>query len=113
MSGGFAETPEPPYYAVIFTSQQADDRGYGAMAAKISALAAEAPGALGMETTRGPDGLGITISYWRDETSILAWKRDVEHLAAQRMGIERFYSRYALRVAKVERAYWGPEGREP
>jgi hypothetical protein len=34
-----------------------------------------------------------------------------EHLASQKIGRERWYSHYVTRVAKVERAYSGPEGR--
>lgn len=110
----FAATPEPPYWAVVFTSQASDDTaGYAETAARMTELALAAPGCLGAESTRDAAGLGITVSYWRDETSILAWKAQAEHLAAQRMGVERWYSRYILRVARVERDYPGPEGRRP
>ena len=110
----FATTPKPPYWAVIFTSQASDDTaGYAEMAARMTDLALAEPGCLGAESTRDADGLGITVSYWRDEASIRAWKAKAEHLAAQRMGIDRWYSRYILRVARVERDYSGPEGRNP
>jgi heme-degrading monooxygenase HmoA len=109
----FAKTPAPPYYAVIFASQRTarDDAGYAAMAAAMDKLAAQQPGYLGIESARGADGLGITVSYWRDEASIKAWKAVADHLGAQRLGRERWYSHYEVRVAKVERAYSGPEGR--
>jgi heme-degrading monooxygenase HmoA len=109
---GFAATPEPPYYAVIFTSQRTDgDQGYEAMAAAMFELAQRQPGCLGAESARGADGLGITVSYFVDEASIRAWKQNVRHLAAQRSGKGRWYSHYEIRVAKVERAYGGPDGR--
>ncbi|WP_420562455.1 antibiotic biosynthesis monooxygenase family protein [Thalassobaculum sp.] len=112
MPAGFAATPEPPYYAVIFTSTQTDDhRGYEAMAEAMMALAHEQPGCLGAENARGEDGLGITVSYFRDEEALRAWKQHARHLVAQKLGKERWYSHYELRVAKVERAYSGPEGR--
>ena len=102
-------TPEPPYYAVIFTSSRtADDRGYGEMAARMAELAAKQPGFLGLESARGADGLGITVSYWRDEASILAWKGDREHQQAQQAGRQTWYAGYEVRVAKVERAYGQP-----
>ena len=108
----FAPLPEPPYYAVIFTAQRTDgDHGYGAMADRMVALAAEQPGYLGIETTRDGAGLGITVSYWADEQSLLGWKVVSEHLLAQKLGKTRWYEHYTLRVAKVERAYSGPEGR--
>lgn len=112
MMSGFANTPEPPYYAVIFTSALGDDDGgYDAMGQAMVELAEQQPGFLGIETTRGADGLGITVSYWKDEASILAWKAQSQHLLAQKNGIERWYAHYELRVAKVERAYSGPDGR--
>lgn len=110
----FARTPEPPYYAVIFTARRtAGDHGYTEMAARMEALALARPGCLGVESTRDAEGIGITVSYWRDEASLAAWREDARHLLAQRLGRERWYSHYAVRVARVERAYSGPEGRGP
>jgi heme-degrading monooxygenase HmoA len=101
--------PEPPYYAVIFTSRRtADDRGYAEMAARMAELAAKQPGYLGLDSARGADGLGITVSYWRDEASILAWKGEREHRQAQRAGQQTWYAGYEVRIAKVERAYGQP-----
>jgi heme-degrading monooxygenase HmoA len=112
MPSGFASTPEPPYYAVIFTAQRTDgDDGYGAMAEAMMQLALRQPGCLGAESVRDDSGLGITVSYFADEAAVAAWKQNASHLAAQRAGQQRWYSHYELRVAKVERAYAGPEGR--
>lgn len=108
----FAPLPEPPYYAVIFTAQRKGaDAGYGAMADKMAALAEQQPGYIGAESTRDEDGLGITVSYWADEPALKNWKQVSEHLFAQKMGREKWYDHYTLRIAKVERAYSGPEGR--
>lgn len=109
---GFANTPEPPYYAVIFTSQRTEgDGGYEAMAKEMFDLAARQRGCLGAETARGADGFGITVAYFSDEAAIAAWKQNARHLGAQRLGKERWYSHYQMRIAKVERSYSGPEGR--
>ncbi len=110
----FAATPEPPYYAVIFTAQRtaADAEGYAAMAARMETLALASPGCLGVESTRDAEGFGITVSYWADKASIAAWREDARHLVAQQLGRERWYSHYVLRVVRIERAYSGPEGRE-
>ena len=109
---GFSDTPRPPYYAVIFSSRLSlTDDGYEAMGNAMATLAQSQPGYLGMESTRGADRLGITVSYWRDEDSIRAWKAEVKHLLAQKNGIDRWYEHYELRVARVERAYNGPHGR--
>ncbi|HSI57867.1 MAG TPA: antibiotic biosynthesis monooxygenase [Ideonella sp.] len=103
----FAPRPTPPYYAVIFTSQrsEADEAGYGAMAERMAELAAQQPGYLGVESARGGDGLGITVSYWRSLADIAAWRREIEHTAARDRGRAQWYRHYELRVAKVERAY--------
>jgi heme-degrading monooxygenase HmoA len=113
-----AETPEPPYYAVIFTSlrneqapdsesaEQPDDGrddGYDDTAARMIELAREQPGFLGVESVR--HGLGITVCYWTDEAAIATWKAHAEHALAQARGKTEWYRQYALRVARVERAY--------
>lgn len=99
-----AKTPEPPYYAVIFTNTQSTDtEGYADMAAKMVALAEKQPGYLGIESAR--EGLGITVSYWRDLESIKHWKDNATHLQAQAAGKSRWYSDYTTRIALVEREY--------
>lgn len=105
-STNFANTPSPPYYAVIFTSQRnAGDVGYTAMGERMVALAAEQPGFLGIETVRGDDGMGITVSYWESEEAIRHWKKHAEHQIAQQSGKDIWYDDYLIRIAKVERAY--------
>ena len=99
-----ANTPEPPYYAVIFSSLRNDDiEGYAETAARMVELAALQPGFLGVESAR--EDLGITISYWSDLESIKKWKAHAEHLEAQRLGMTQWYSDYMTRIALVERDY--------
>jgi heme-degrading monooxygenase HmoA len=106
---GVAATPVPPYYAVIFTSTRtAVDDGYDDTAARMVELAAQQPGFLGVESTRGADGLGITVSYWASLEAIAAWKANAEHRVAQSSGHRKWYAHFETRVAKVERAYGGP-----
>jgi heme-degrading monooxygenase HmoA len=114
MTAGFASTPKPPYYAVIFTSQrrEGDDHGYGVTADRMVELAAQQPGYLGVESVRDASGLGITVSYWESEAHILAWRRHAEHSLARERGRTEWYEHYELRVAKVERAYGGPGRQE-
>jgi heme-degrading monooxygenase HmoA len=101
-----ARTPAPPYYAVIFTSLRTDgDQGYASMAERMVELAAEQPGFLGVESARGSDGLGITVSYWASEEAIAAWRAHAEHRVAQETGRRTWYADYEVRVARVERAY--------
>jgi heme-degrading monooxygenase HmoA len=102
----FANTPQAPFYAVIFTSKRtAVTEGYGDTADRMAELAAQHAGYLGVESARGADGLGITVSYWRSEADIANWKRHAEHVVAQETGKTRWYEHYITRVAKVERQY--------
>jgi heme-degrading monooxygenase HmoA len=94
----------PPYYAVIFTSRRtdADDAGYAAAAARMDELARTQPGFLGMESARGPDGVGITVSYWESLEAIAAWRAHAEHRVVQGLGRSRWYDEFRLRVCRVE-----------
>lgn len=99
-----AQTPLPPYYAVIFSSLRSDvDEGYGDTATRMVELAVEQPGFLGVESAR--EGLGITVSYWESLEAIRNWKMHSEHLLAQKMGREKWYSDFKTRICKVEREY--------
>ena len=101
-----AETPPPPYCAVIFTSVRTDvDEGYGETAEKMVKLASGQPGFLGVESARDPEGFGITVSYWKDEESIRDWKNHTAHLMAQQFGKEKWYRNYKIRLAKVDKDY--------
>jgi heme-degrading monooxygenase HmoA len=103
-----AQTPTPPYYAVIFTSHRTEgDHGYGEMAKRMAELSAQQPGYLGVESAR--EDVGITVSYWRDLDSIKAWKAQFEHQDAQRLGKKQWYSGFKVRIAKVERDYGSVE----
>ncbi len=107
MNGGgdHRVTARPPYYAVIFTSIRADgdDAGYAAASARMIELAGGMDGFLGVDSAR--DGIGITVSYWQDEASIVAWRRESEHAEAQRRGRGEWYAAFQLRVCRVEREY--------
>ena len=106
----FANTPEPPYYAVIFTSQRTDgDNGYEKTALRMLELAAQQPGFIGFEGARNPDGFGISVSYWESEAAIRKWKAQLDHRAAQERGRQSWYARYLVQVAKVERRYGQPD----
>ena len=95
---------EASYYAVIFTSKQLpDSEGYSEMAEAMETLAKQQAGFLGMESARSE--LGITVSYWQSLEAITQWKNNTQHQIAQRLGKEKWYEWYTLRICKVERAY--------
>lgn len=99
-----AHTPQPPYYAVIFTSLRTEtDEGYADMAQQMQEAAQQQPGYLGIESARS--GLGITVSYWETPEAIRQWKAETGHRMAQKYGREKWYSAYRVRVCRVEREY--------
>jgi heme-degrading monooxygenase HmoA len=99
-----ATTPTPPYYAVIFTSLRTDfEEGYSSMADRMLELAKTQVGYLGFESARNE--IGISVSYWSNIESIAAWKKNSEHLIAQKLGKEKWYKQFTIRICKVEREY--------
>jgi heme-degrading monooxygenase HmoA len=104
------QVPEPPYWAVVFTSFRTglDEIGYEKTAARMLELAAEQPGYLGIDSVRDADGVGITVSYWSDPESIRKWRNVAEHLAAQEKGRSTWYGDFRLRICRVEREYGLP-----
>jgi heme-degrading monooxygenase HmoA len=99
-----ADTPRPPYYAVIFSNRRTadDDDGYGAAVERMMLLAAQQPGFLGVESVRDAAGRGITVSYWESMDAIRRWGAHAEHRPVQAAGRERWYAAYRLRVVRVE-----------
>lgn len=103
---GIANTPDPPYYAVIFTSKLKNkDPSYEKTALLMLEKVKSMPGYLGVETFNDEEGYGITVSYWENEEHILNWKKNKLHLSVQDQGKATWYEDYQLRVCKVERAY--------
>ncbi|KAA3613975.1 MAG: antibiotic biosynthesis monooxygenase [Calditrichaeota bacterium] len=109
----FINSPKPPYYAAIFTSELKtgvnDD--YSEMAEEMAALAEKQPGYLGIDSVRDADGLGITISYWQSEEDILQWKQNARHKVAQKLGLTQWYKTFSLRICKVERDRFFPNAK--
>ena len=104
MSSLLAITPEPPYYAVIFSSVMNDNQtGYHEMAQAMVKLAQQQAGFLGLESAR--EELGITVSYWQTLHDIKMWKQNSEHLVAQKLGRKQFYKNFIVRISKVEKSY--------
>lgn len=100
--------------AVIFASTRTDfdDAGYQAAAEAMDDLARRQPGYRGLQSTRGADGFGITVSYWADDDAARAWRDHPEHAAIREKGRAHWYSSYSLTVARIERAYEWSRGSE-
>ena len=106
-----SKTPKPPYFAVIFTSVNADvdHTEHTALYGKMLELAQGYDGFLGIEPARNPDGTGVAAVYWKDRESIAAFARDPGHMIAKRKGREIWYSNYFIRICQVERDYGRPD----
>jgi heme-degrading monooxygenase HmoA len=105
-----AKTPNPPYYAVIFTSiRSAGDNGYTEMAEKMVKLAEQQDGFLGVESAR--EEIGITVSYWKDLDSIKKWRDNYEHSIAREKGKDIWYNVFKTRISRVDRDYGFSEER--
>lgn len=102
-----ADTFPIPYYAVVFTSirRQEDAEGYGLAAQQMLDLVLEQPGFLGVESARGENGVGITVSYWANEAAVVAWRDHPDHQAIRERGRSTWYQCCTTRVTKVERNY--------
>ena len=99
-----ANTPKPPYFAVIFTSIRTDvDDGYNVMADAMLKLAIVQDGFLGVESARNE--IGITVSYWQSLEAIKNWKANSHHMLAQQYGREKWYANYKVRICKIEHDY--------
>lgn len=93
-----------PYYAVIFTSSLEENKdGYAEMSEKMVELASQQEGFLGIDSARSE--IGITVSYWKDLASIQQWRQNTEHLVAQKLGRKKWYKKFSVRIALVEREY--------
>ncbi|MEE9434336.1 MAG: antibiotic biosynthesis monooxygenase [Sphingorhabdus sp.] len=102
--------------AVIFVAQRTgeDEAGYRAAAARMEELASRQPGYAGIDSVRQVAGLGITVSYWRDDGCAKAWRDNSEHTAIRELGRKKWYSDYSLHVAAITRSYdWQKPGPEP
>jgi heme-degrading monooxygenase HmoA len=99
--------PREGQVAVIFVSQRTDEDadGYSEAAGAMAALAALQPGYAGVESVRDSGGLGITVSYWVDDTSAKAWRDNPDHARIRDLGRARWYDWYVLEVTRVERGY--------
>jgi heme-degrading monooxygenase HmoA len=57
-------------------------------------------------------GKYLSLSFWRDEEAVTAWRRTREHRDAQAAGRGGIFKNYRLRVALVQRDYGMTEHRE-
>lgn len=101
--------------AVIFEVWPADGQRqeYLDIAADLRPLLEEIDGFLSIERfeSLSEPGKLLSLSFWRDEKAVNAWRKLEPHRAAQTAGRDHVFADYRLRVARVLRDY-GMESRE-
>lgn len=92
-------------FVVIFRAKVGrQDDTYVETAARLRELALTRYGCLDFVSCQ-QNGQEIAVSYWPDQQSVAAWRKDPEHLSAQQRGTEHWYSGHAVEVAHIVRSY--------
>ena len=89
----------------LFLREDADLEAYQRTSRRMHELVERVPGFISLKEYTGDDGEVLDIARFKDEASLEAWRRDPEHLEAQRRGREEFYDRYRIQAMKVVRDY--------
>ncbi|TXR51114.1 antibiotic biosynthesis monooxygenase family protein [Phyllobacterium endophyticum] len=95
--------------AVIFEVEPAEGRSneYFDRAADLKPLLETMDGFISIERFRSlaNENRYLSLSFWRDEASVAAWRQTEEHRLAQRDGRTAIFADYRLRIASVIRDY--------
>ncbi|EHM47800.1 antibiotic biosynthesis monooxygenase [Hafnia alvei ATCC 51873] len=95
--------------AVIFEANSHLDKQarYLDIASELKPLLEQIDGFIAIERFQSLSESGkiLSLSWWRDEESVLAWKKNVFHQQAQAEGRASIFSYYRIRVARVLRDY--------
>lgn len=89
----------------------ADERGYGPLAALMEERARAMPGFVDFKGFSAPDGERVSIIVFDTLEHQAAWRDDPEHREAQRRGREEFYEEYSLSVCRQLRRSGSRPGR--
>ena len=95
--------------AVVFEVWPADGRraDYLAIAADLRPLLDEIDGFVSIErfASLSDPAKILSLSFWRDEAAVAAWRTRDAHRAAQALGRAEVFADYRLRIAAVVRDY--------
>lgn len=96
-------------YSVIFEVeiQEGKKDQYLEIAAHLKEQLVKMPGFISIERFESlvTEGKLLSLSFWKDENSLLNWKKNIDHMAAQKKGRASIFKDYRIRIAKVERDY--------
>ena len=95
--------------AVIFEVEPSQDghATYLELAARLKPMLEKMDGFISVERFQSLSNPGklLSLSFWRDEASVLAWREHPEHRTTQALGRAGVFDDYRLRVAAVMRDY--------
>jgi heme-degrading monooxygenase HmoA len=95
--------------AVIFEVELTHGRqeAYLHIAGELRPLLERVDGFISVERFESLSSRGklLSLSFWRDEAAVSAWRTTVEHREAQRAGRGGLFASYRLRIASVVRDY--------
>lgn len=95
--------------AVIFEVQptESGQDSYFEIAGELKESLVQMDGFISIERFQSladPDRF-LSLSFWRDEASVAAWRDHPPHRRAQERGRKELFEHYRLRVAQVVRDY--------
>ena len=94
------------YFVVIFTTERTSElEGYEEMNDKTFELVETQPGFLGADSFSNDEGRHVTIVKFETQEDIMNWRNNSVHQEAQRLGREKWYKYYNVKVCQVEREY--------
>lgn len=95
--------------AVIFevSVREGAQNAYPDAASALSGVLHQADGLISIERFQSISTPGklLSLSFWRDEAAVTAWRNQPQHRIAQQAGRENWFAGYRLRVASVLRDY--------
>ncbi|WP_299393670.1 antibiotic biosynthesis monooxygenase [Pelagibius sp.] len=96
-------------HVVIFEVRPKDGRkqDYLDIAASLRSELEKMDGFISIErfASLTDEGKILSLSFWRDEESLVRWRHHAEHQAAQGRGRNEIFQDYRLRIASVVRDY--------
>ncbi len=78
---------------------------YYKTAERMESLAKSMTGFVSFKSFKAPDGERVSIVEFESEETQKAWRDHPEHLEAQRLGREEYYSEYKIQVMDNPRSY--------
>jgi heme-degrading monooxygenase HmoA len=75
---------------------------YNALAERMSALARTMPGYVSEKDFTAADGERVTIVEFAHAEGQRAWRANGEHIAAQKLGREKYYAEYHIQVCTLD-----------